>query len=133
MFARLLLMTSIACYIVRTTCFIVGAQTSRFSLMKAQRRQSCEDVKTLKELKEEASGLEYMIQLYHAITQRNEAQIDSFVDSEAQWRAQSEEDRDILLGHAKVLERLVQVEDDIQALSKIAKGHDSKLLDEFNT
>ena len=121
----LFLMTSIACYIVRSTCFIVGIQTYGSSLLRTQHRQDCEEYKSLMELKEEASGLEYMIQLYYAITQRNAAQIDSFVDSEAQWHAQSQEDRDVLSGHPKVLDRLMEVEAEIQAISsKISKEPD---------
>jgi len=71
----------------------------------------------LNKLRQEISELEYFSQLYHAIVQRNEAQLGSFVDSEAQWRAQSQEDRDILSNHDEVVKRLEQLGDERRALS----------------
>ena len=57
-------------------------------------------------LEKEQAELEYELQMVEAIRQRNEAQLQSFVDEKAQWEFQSQEDRDLLLKYPIIIERL---------------------------
>jgi hypothetical protein len=64
----------------------------------------------LERLNQELSELQNEHQYYYAIMQRNEAQIDSFVDETAQWLAQDQGDRDIIANHPNVLKQMEEIE-----------------------
>ncbi len=64
----------------------------------------------LERLNQELSELQNEHQYYYAIMQRNEAQIDSFVDETAQWLAQDQGDRDIIANHPNVLKQMEEID-----------------------
>ena len=75
------------------------------------------EAKKLEELSKTILEYEYLIQIYHAISQRNEAQLGSFVDEEAQWKAQDQYDRDIITNHPEVVSKLAEAEDIVRTLT----------------
>ena len=73
-------------------------------------------------LQKEYTEIEGLYQYYHYIRQRNEAQIDSFIDEKAQWEAQDPYDRDIITNHPKVLARMEELDKLIQDMSFLNKS-----------
>ena len=70
-------------------------------------------------LKREKQELEDELQLIWAIEQRNEAQLGSFVDEEAQWLSMSDEERQLLT-------RKPFVEECIDALNQVLAAYDEQ-------
>lgn len=58
-------------------------------------------------LQSELEELQGTLQYIKALEHRNEAQLGSFVDAEAQWQAQDEIDR-ILLGQKSIIEKRIE-------------------------
>ena len=71
-------------------------------------------------LRLEKQQLESELQLIWAIEQRNEAQIGSFVDEEAQWDSMSDEERSLLSRKPLVLECISALSDALEVISKAA-------------
>ena len=64
----------------------------------------------LESVQKEYKELEGLYQYYHYVRQRNEAQIDSFIDENAQWEAQDPYDKDIIINHPKVVARMEELD-----------------------
>ena len=88
-----------------------GSEKSNGSRGESLGLQSLEE-NSLLNLKKEKQELEDELQLIWAIEQRNEAQIGSFVDEEAQWESMSDEER-------QLLSRKPFVEECIDALNEV--------------
>ena len=83
-------------------------------------------------LQEEYNELEGLYQYYHYVRQRNEAQIDSFIDEKAQWEAQDQYDKDIITNHTKVLARMDELEKLMKSTGKEENTDDrQRLLEPF--
>ena len=83
-------------------------------------------------LQEEYNELEGLYQYYHYVRQRNEAQIDSFIDEIAQWEAQDQYDKDIITNHTKVLARMDELEKLMKSTGKEENIDDrQRLLEPF--
>ena len=67
-------------------------------------------------LKEEAIRLRNLYDYGEAIRLRNEAQIGSFLSEREQWEAQSEEDREVLMGMEEVERELARLEDVLESI-----------------
>ena len=84
---------------------------------------------TLESLQREYNELEGLYQYYHYVRQRNEAQIDSFIDENAQWEAQDQYDRDIITNHPKVLARMEKLDElikDLVSSNEVMSGDSDK-------
>ena len=66
-------------------------------------------------LRQELSDLEYLVQVFEALRQRNKAQLGSFIDEAHQWRSMPQFERDILTNSTVVIERIERIE---EALAK---------------
>ena len=70
----------------------------------------CQASGTRQELEEEQEELQGELYLIEAIEARNEAQLESFVDAQAQWEAQSDFDREALSRKPEVERRIDEIE-----------------------
>eukprot|EP01041_Mallomonas_annulata_P008931 gene8931-18471_t len=75
----------------------------------------------LKKLLDERNILQNELYIIQAITLRNEAQLGSFVDEEAQWKAQSEVDRQMLLRRPYVESRIDLLDEQIKIVKQLKR------------
>ena len=73
-------------------------------------KKELENVVSLAE-QQELSELFYKLQLIEAIIQRNEAQLESFIDEQHQWSSLSEEEKSLILSKPEVELRIEELED----------------------
>ena len=67
-------------------------------------------------LEKELNGLHGIWQYTQALRQRNRAQLDSFVDADAQWAAMSKEDKQYLVSEKHVETRMAQIRQELKVL-----------------
>jgi len=67
-------------------------------------------------LEKELNELHGKWQYIHALRQRNHAQLESFVDADAQWAAMSDEDKHYLNSEKNIEQRMAQVTQELKAM-----------------
>lgn len=75
-------------------------------------------------IEEELERLQEQLALIEALEQRNEAQLDSFVDEQDQWDSLESEEKDLLQSKDEILKRMDQITTELLQLWMGAKSQD---------
>lgn len=75
-------------------------------------------------IEEELENLQQQLALIEALEQRNEAQLDSFVDEQDQWESLEPEEQDLLRSKDEIVERMDQITTELLQLWMGAKSQD---------
>ena len=75
-------------------------------------------------IEEELENLQQQLALIEALEQRNEAQLDSFVDEQDQWESLEPEEQDLLRSKDEIVERMDQITTEFLQLWMGAKSQD---------
>ena len=75
-------------------------------------------------IEEELENLQQQLALIESLEQRNEAQLDSFVDEQDQWESLEPEEQDLLRSKDEIVERMDQITTELLQLWMGAKSQD---------
>lgn len=76
------------------------------------------------DIEEELEKLREQLTLIEALEQRNEAQLDSFVDKQDQWESLEKEEQELLRSKDDIVERMDQITTELLQLWMGAKSQD---------